>query len=1077
MFDHHESTITAVLGPTNTGKTHFALERMLGRESGIIGLPLRLLAREIYDKLVALRGANAISLITGEEKIAPPQAKFHVCTVEAMPLDIRADFVAIDEIQLCADPDRGHIFTDRLLHARGRYETMFLGSDTIRPRIANLVPKARFDSRVRFSTLSWAGSKKISRLRPRTAVVAFSVDQVYAIAELIRRQRGGAAVVMGALSPRTRNAQVALYQEGDVDYMVATDAIGMGLNMDVDHVAFAGVSKFDGHRTRALMPNELAQIAGRAGRFTKDGTFGVTGEAHPLDPEVVDAIENHRFKPLEKLMWRNSELQYGTVEALLRSLDVAPEDPDLVRAREAEDQVSLRTLWEDPEIREMATRGDRVRLLWDVCQTPDFRKVSPAEHAALLSRIYRFLLEDVHCIPSAWMASQVGRLDRVDGDIDALSKRLAYIRTWTYVANRPGWVEDAAQWQGETRAVEDRLSDALHDRLTQRFVDRRTSVLMRRLKQKERLLAEVNDKGEVTAEGQFLGRMSGFRFTVDETASGDELKTLKSASLSALQAEFAKRADKLYLSPDTEIDVTDQGGLMWGTDAVGRVTKGEQPLEPKISVFVDEMAEPAVSEKVERRLRHWLLRRINAQFEPLVTMRDDEAITGLARGVAFQLVEHFGVIPRRQIAEDVKALAQEERALLRKHGVRFGQHFIFMPALLKPAPTRLRLLLWSIQQDLEEFGEAPPPGHVTIPAEGERPHGYYEMAGYRKCGSRAVRIDMLERLADMIRPMDVRGGFEATQDMLSITGCTLEQFADLMSGLGYVGERGERPKSERPKPELGQTEAKPDDAAEADSGSDADASGGEAASAGDAPQPDEVADEAATTSADPETAESAALPTSEADAAGSEDTTDSGSDAETSIADAAAADAPAEAQPFLKEAQPGEPTEAVAETPDAPAAETSADADAASSDADEPPAKEAAVTEASESDASGDTPASDETEVFFIFKLKPRGRPQGRGGRPFNRGRSAQPGDEGDGQRGDRPRGKGKPRRDQQAGGGGADGGKSRGEGFGKGKGGKKPRRDDKKSGPRVHSAGPKKENKQIDPDNPFAVLQQLKNR
>ena len=1076
MFDQTESTITAVLGPTNTGKTHYALERMLGRESGIIGLPLRLLAREIYEKLVALRGPNAISLITGEEKIAPPQAKFHVCTVEAMPLDLRADFVAIDEIQLCADPDRGHIFTDRLLHARGRYETMFLGSDTIRPRIASLVPKARFDSRIRFSTLSWAGSKKISRLKPRTAVVAFSIDQVYAIAELIRRQRGGAAVVMGALSPRTRNAQVALYQEGDVDYMVATDAIGMGLNMDVDHVAFAGVSKFDGHRSRALMPNELGQIAGRAGRYKKDGSFGVTGEARPLDPEVVDAIENHRFKPLEKLMWRNSDLQYGTVDALLRSLDVSPEDPDLVRAREAEDQLSLRTLWEDQDIRDLATRGDRVKLLWDVCQTPDFRKVSPAEHAALLSRIYRFLLEDVHCIPSGWLAGQVGRVDRTDGDIDALSKRLAFVRTWTYVANRPGWVEDPAHWQGETRAVEDRLSDAVHDRLTQRFVDRRTSVLMRRLKQKERLLAEVNDKGEVTAEGQFLGRMSGFRFTVDETASGDELKTLKSASLSALQAEFAKRADKLYLSPDTEIDVTDQGGLMWGTDAVGRVAKGDQPLEPKISVFVDEMAEPAVSEKVERRLRHWLLRRINAQFEPLVAMRDDEAITGLARGVAFQLVEHFGIIPRRQIADDVKALAQEERALLRKHGVRFGQHFIFMPALLKPAPTRLRLLLWSIKQDFDEFGEAPPPGHVTIPAEEGRPQGYYEMAGYRKTGSRAVRIDMLERLADMIRPMDVRGGFEATQDMLSITGCTLEQFADLMSGLGYLGQRGERPKSERPKQEPEQpAERKAEDTADdkpaegpdaSSTPDDAEIAASEATNASGDTSSAEDANALASQPAKPdeESAETAAPPPNE-------DVAEDRTVQQNAIADGeqtVSGETASEAAP--------EPTN-VEETIEASGAENP---DPVELQVNATGSPEPTTNDAPAEDTSKDTPAADEAEVFYIFKLKPRGRPQHRGGRPFNRNRDGQPGgNDGDRQRADRSQGergsenKGKPRHAK------GDGKRSDGENFGKGKGkgGKKPRREDKKSGPRVISAGPKKSDKPIDPDNPFAVLQQLKNR
>jgi ATP-dependent RNA helicase SUPV3L1/SUV3 len=792
-----QGAITAVLGPTNTGKTHYAVERMLSRASGVIGLPLRLLAREIYDRIAALRGPREVALITGEEKIQPARARYYVCTAEAMPLEIGADFVAVDEIQLCADPERGHVFTDRLLHARGRYETLFLGSDNMRGRIASLVPRVRFDGRERFSTLGYTGPRKISRLKPRTAVVAFSADQVYAIAELIRRQRGGAAVVMGALSPRTRNAQVALYQNGDVDYIVATDAIGMGLNMDVDHVAFAGLAKFDGHRHRRLEPNELAQIAGRAGRYTTDGTFGVTAEAMAIDPETIEAIENHRFKPLTRLMWRNSDLEFGAVPALIASLEAAPLAPDLMRVRESDDLAALKQLWADDGIRALADRGDRVRLLWEVCQIPDFRKTISSDHVTLLSRIYRFLLTDSGVIPSDWMAGQIRRIDRIDGDIDALSKRLAFIRTWTYVANRGRWVEDQETWRETTREVEDRLSEALHQRLTQRFVDRRTSVLMRRLKQKERLVAEVNDKGEVSVEGHFVGRLDGFRFTFDETASDEEGRMLRSASLAALQAEIGRRADKLYVSPDTELEVTEQGGLMWGADAIGRIEKGDTPLTPRVRVFVDDIAEPVVAEKVERRLNHWLTRRIGTLFEPLMKMRDDETVTGLARGVAFQIAEAMGVVPRRQIAEDIKALGQDERGQLRRHGVRFGQHNIFMPLLLKPAPTRLRLILWSLWEGFEEFPDAPPPGLVTIPAADGAPRGYYEKVGYRLCGQRALRIDMLERLADLIRPLDVRAGFEATPDMLSITGCTLDHLADIVKSLGFDGERGERPKRPR----------------------------------------------------------------------------------------------------------------------------------------------------------------------------------------------------------------------------------------------------------------------------------------
>ena len=788
-----ERRIMAVLGPTNTGKTHYAIERMLGYRSGIIGLPLRLLAREVYDRIVAVRGPSVVALVTGEERIVPPRTQYWVCTVEAMPEGMGTDFLAIDEIQLCADPERGHVFTDRLLRARGTHETLFLGSDTMRGTIAELVPGAEFMRRERMSTLSYSGSRKISRMQPRSAIVGFSVDNVYAIAELLRRQKGGAAVVMGALSPRTRNAQVDLYQNGDVDFLVATDAIGMGLNLDIDHVAFSSTVKFDGRRMRPLAPNELAQIAGRAGRGMSHGTFGVTGEAPPLQPEVAEAIMEHRFTPLKKLNWRNARLEFGSVEALLASLDVAPQDPMLVKAREADDQMALATLRQSTEVMARASDGASVRLLWDVCRVPDFRGISHGEHASLIEGLYSYLHEKGR-VPDDWMARQVKRLDRTDGDIDTLSKRLAYIRTWTYVAQRKGWVDDENHWRGETRAVEDRLSDALHERLTQRFVDRRTSVLLRRLKQKEALLAEVNDKGEVTVEGEFVGRLEGFRFVADKEASGQEAKTLMQASLQALAPQFHLRADRFYNAPDTEIDFTEQGGLMWGEQAVGRLVPGAEVLKPGIKVFVDDEAGAEVAQKVERRLQHFIDRKIAALFEPLLNLSKDEELTGLARGFAFRLAETLGIIPRGDVANEVKELDQDARGALRKHGVRFGQFTIFMPLLLKPAPTRLRLVLWSLAQGLDDFPEAPPPGLVTVPSGKGLPQGYHSMAGYRAAGERAIRIDMLERLADMLRAEDSRGGFEAKADMLSITGMTLEQFADLMQGLGYKAEKGEREK-------------------------------------------------------------------------------------------------------------------------------------------------------------------------------------------------------------------------------------------------------------------------------------------
>jgi ATP-dependent RNA helicase SUPV3L1/SUV3 len=800
-----QARVVAVLGPTNTGKTHYAIERMLAHRTGVIGLPLRLLAREVYDRIVGLRGPSVVALITGEERIVPDRVKYWVCTVEAMPTGIGADFVAVDEIQLCADADRGHVFTERLLGARGLHETLFLGSDTMRGAIAALVPGVQFLSRPRLSDLAYSGSKKISRMPPRSAIVGFSVENVYAIAELIRRQKGGCAVVMGALSPRTRNAQVALYQNGDVDYLVATDAIGMGLNLDIHHVAFSALSKFDGHRMRPLYPHELAQIAGRAGRHMNPGTFGVTGEARAPDPEVIAAIEDHRFEPVTRLHWRNAALSFGSIDRLIASLESYTHHDWLTRVRESDDLRALRALAAMPEVRDRVQGGRDVHLLWDVCTIPDFRGISAGDHAGLLARIFDFL-QGGGLVPDDWIARQIARIDRVDGDIDTVSRRLADIRTWTYIAQRRGWVNDETHWRGATRAVEDRLSDALHARLTQRFVDRRTSVLLRRLNQKESLVAEVNDKGDVTIEGEFIGRLEGFRFRTDASASGEEAKTLRAASLAALRPQFHLRADRFYNAPDTEMDYTEQGGLMWGDQAVGKLVAGAEALRPKVEAFVDEDAGEEVAEKVRRRLQHFIDRKIAALFDPLLALGRDETLTGLARGFAFRLTENFGILPRDQVAEDVRALDQEARGSLRKHGVRFGQFTVFLPLLLKPAPTRLRLVLWSLAQGLQEFPESPPPGLVTIPNIPDVPDAHYQLAGYRPSGARAIRIDMLERLADLLRAKDSRAGFEATGDMLSITGLSLEQFVDLMGGLGYRAERGERPKA-RPLPDAGQIAA------------------------------------------------------------------------------------------------------------------------------------------------------------------------------------------------------------------------------------------------------------------------------
>ncbi|RMF33508.1 MAG: hypothetical protein D6754_16835 [Alphaproteobacteria bacterium] len=1055
MFDTahpRDATVTAVLGPTNTGKTHYAIERMLGHRTGVIGLPLRLLAREVYDRIVGLRGPSVVALVTGEERIVPPRTQYWVCTVEAMPQEIGADFLAVDEIQLCTDPERGHVFTDRLLFARGLQETLFLGSETMRSRIAALIPKARFQRRDRFSRLSYAGSRKISRLPGRSAVVGFSVDQVYAIAELMRRQRGGAAVVMGALSPRTRNAQVALYQNGDVDYMVATDAIGMGLNLDVRHVAFAGLTKFDGHRHRQLHPGELAQIAGRAGRYENDGTFGVTGEAGALDPETIEAIEQHRFAPVQRLQWRNSTLDFASPEALIASLDQPPATRDLVRVREADDLAALRHLAADPAIRARLRGPEDVRRLWQVCSVPDFRKLGATEHAALLTRIYRFLDSRTGCIPSDWLGGQLARIDRVDGDIDAISRRLAHVRTWTYVAQRSGWVAEEDRWRGETRAVEDRLSDALHARLTQRFVDRRTSVLVRRLKQKERLVAEVSATGEVTAEGQFMGRLEGFLFSPDPDASPEEVKTLRAAGQQALQVEFARRADRFYNAPDPEIGLTEQGGLMWGEHAVGRLAAGPDPYAPEVIAFVDEDADPQVRDKVTRRLTHWINRRIATQFEPLIAMRDDETITGLARGVAFQLVEAMGVIPREKIAGELKALDQEARSQLRKHGVRFGQYTLFQTAVLKPAPTQLRLVLWGLASALEEFPEAPPPGLVTIPAANGVPEGYYTQAGYRLAGSRAIRIDMLERLADMIRSRDTRNGFEAVPDMLSITGLSLEDFAELMRGLGYRAERGERPR-QRPGPAVAPDGVETTDGAQP----------------GGVDKSSAAADDRRVEAANAAEAEASVAPGDAPVIAESPPPGDAAAPApETAVADDGSA---VVSEPQAQETGSGGDAE--------PASESQTEAEAASGPVTEP-------TEDPDASASS-TPAEapPEIEVFYTFRWGGGQRRNGtrhRGARRYRATeaagtaepkarRPAKPGERKEAGGNGRPRpalesGKpppGKPPRRK---------GKPDGKSAGK-----RERREGGPGSPRTFTAAPPRKEAEIDPDNPFAALMALKQK
>ncbi len=755
--------LTAVLGPTNTGKTHYAVERMLGYSTGMIGLPLRLLAREIYDRVCQKLGPGPVALITGEEKIVPPNPRFYVCTVEAMPLQLETEFLAVDEVQLCADPERGHVFTDRLLRARGTEETLFLGAETIRPLIRQLLPEATFSSRSRFSDLAYIGPKKFSRLPRRSAVVAFSADSVYGIAELIRRQRGGAAVVMGALSPRTRNAQVALYQSGEVDFIVATDAIGMGLNMDIDHVAFANLKKFDGVGHRELKPAEIAQIAGRAGRHTNDGTFGPTGEVNPFEADLVEQIENHRFDPIRTLQWRNPVLDFSSVERLIQSLEETPPARGLSRARAADDLTALKMMSSNTAIMEKAKAPAAIGQLWEVCQIPDFQKTTVDEHVRLLTNIFDHLIGAENRLPSDWVSGHIQRLDRTDGDLDMIATRIAHIRTWTYVSNRNGWLEDQDEWQGRTREIEDKLSDALHEALTQRFIDRRTSLLMKRLQQNEDLSSEIAEDGSVLVEGAYAGKLSGFKFVPDPRAlvedTGIGAKTLRTAALKSLNSEVVTRAARLGNVPDDAIQLTEHGKIWWEGSPIATLERGADPLSPRVRVLADDLVPAAAIERIQKRLDSWVKARIDSQLAPLVALRDADHLSGPARGLAFQLVESMGGLPRREAAAQLKELDQTLRASLRQLGVRFGEYSIFVPTLLKPAPAHLKALLWAVFQQPSENGtpllqKLPPPpgpGLTSIQVDRHVPKGFYESAGFRVCGMRGVRIDMLERLAGLVR--------------------------------------------------------------------------------------------------------------------------------------------------------------------------------------------------------------------------------------------------------------------------------------------------------------------------------------
>ena len=785
-------SLSAILGPTNTGKTYLAMERMLSYKTGIAGFPLRLLARENYDRLVMKKGAQHVALITGEEKIIPPRPSYYVCTVEAMPLENQVDFVYVDEIQMAADFERGHVFTDRLLNARGKQATVFTGAETIRDLIRTLLPDCRIETRPRFSKLTYTGVKKLTRLPPRSAIIAFSVAEVYALAELIRRQKGGAALVMGALSPRTRNAQVDMFQSGEVDYLVATDAVGMGLNLDVNHVCFTALEKFNADAVRRLNPAQIAQIAGRAGRYMKDGTFGQTSESVGFTPEEIEKIETHTFDSLKTVFWRNADLRFTSCQALLASLNKHPTKEGLVKAHKSDDIRTLETMMKDSRITALCSTPEAVRLLWETARLPDYRKITPEANAKLTSRLFEYLVKKGK-IPQEYLYNQIKPLDKTDGDINTLTGRIASIRIWTYTANQSGWVDNAPQWRIRTKEIEDKLSDALHEKLTQRFVDKRTSVLVKGMKTQTDLQTQITADGIVFVEGQEIGKLDGLRFSPVSGGGKFADKVLLNAADKALGAEIQKRANDILAGIETDFELKNDGFLFWNGQKIGKLVKGNDVLHPTIGVLAPENIDSAVVEKIKTHLNRWLSFFLSKTAAPLfnaLTASDDSAASGAVRAILFRLTENLGIIRREKLKDMIKVLTDDDKKLLAKAGVRLGYDYLFFPMLLKPAAQRACALLWKLQNDdlPNEKGFAID-GKMSLEIDSGVPKALYFVQGYIFAGKRAVRVDVMERFTSKLRELtrtDKTAAQPLPPDLLSTAGLKRDEAADVFEFLGFT---------------------------------------------------------------------------------------------------------------------------------------------------------------------------------------------------------------------------------------------------------------------------------------------------
>ena len=780
--------IIALLGPTNTGKTHEAIEKMLEFESGIFGLPLRLLAREVYEKCVEKIGLNKVALITGEEKIIPNSADFFICTVESMPKDKSVDFVAIDEIQMCADKERGHVFTDRLLYTRGEKLTMFLGSQIMKNIIHDLVDNVEFIKKERFSQLSYSGYKKISRLDGKTAIIAFSIEEVYAIAELVRRQKGGAAVIMGSLSPKTRNSQVELYQSGDVDYLVATDAIGMGLNMDIDQIYFSNLKKFDGKKTRRLNLVEMSQIAGRAGRYKNNGSFGTTGDCEALNSDEIEKIESHTLPNTKMLYWRNSNLNFKTEEKLILSLEEKPTDKNLIRTNESTDEIVLRFLLK--KNKENNIYSNNLKLLWECCQIPDFEKKAYGQHINVVDSVFKFLSIKRKRIPNEYMKAQLNGLEKKHGNIDVLANRISNVRTWSYVANKKDWVENADYWIQLTKSIEDNLSGRLHEELTKSFIDKKISILSRGLKQDMILETEVDADHKVLIDKQYIGKLKGLKFIIDFTSKNldTDLKSIKKAARKGIKEELIKRVNIIIKEKNLSIDSGDK--IVWEKNPIAKIKKGDNYLNPEIEIIADDALPPDKKKELEQFIKIWTSSYINEVLSDLISLTKIKIENQYLRALAYQLYENNGVLKRINVKEIINLISKEERKKFWNMGIKIGRYHIFLPKMLKPKAVTLRTTLWKIYNDIS-YNLVVPKFGLNFVINDNFNDKFLLLCGFERFKNYFVRIDILEKLFIIIIDKTIDRKFKITPEMMNLLGCTKENFYKLIDLMDYKKLKGD----------------------------------------------------------------------------------------------------------------------------------------------------------------------------------------------------------------------------------------------------------------------------------------------